>query len=714
MSEGERPGSEGDLPLRDLAAAYGVATEFADWQGRAAPVAAATVVAVLAALGVDAPTPAAVRRALDEHGRATWSRMLPPCVVTRQDRTRSVDVHVRHGDPVEVWIELEDGGIGPGLGQLENWTPPRDIDGRLVGQASFEVPGDLPLGYHTLRARSPHEEASTTLIVTPGRLRPPERLGARRAWGFAAQLYSVRSRGSWGVGDLADLADLAVWSAAEAGAGFVLVNPLHAAAPVVPLDPSPYLPSTRRYGNPIYLRVEAIPEFVDLDDAARARVLTLRRQVHEQLDGADRIDRDTAWTAKCAALRLVSEVPRRAGREIAYAAYRRREGPGLEDHATWCALAELHGAEWRCWPEALRDPRSPVTLAFRAEHAEAVDFHRWMQWVLDEQLAGAQAAARRAGMALGVVHDLAVGVSADGSDAWSLPDVFASGITVGAPPDAFNQHGQDWTQPPWRPDRLAAQAYAPFRDVVAAVLRHGGGVRVDHIMGLFRLWWIPVGGLPTDGTYVRYDHEALVGILALEAHRAGALVVGEDLGVVEPWVRTYLAERGILGTSILWFERDVDGAPLPPERWREDCLASVTTHDLPPTAGYLAGDHVRLRETLGLLTRPIAEELAADARERRAWLDELRRRGALSPDGPSDEEATVAALHRFLTWTPARLVAVALTDAVGDRRTQNQPGTRDEYPNWRVPLSGPDGVPLLLEDVFADRRAAALAAVVRP
>jgi 4-alpha-glucanotransferase len=243
-------------------------------------------------------------------------------------------------------------------------------------------------------------------------------------------------------------------------------------------------------------------------------------------------------------------------------------------------------------------------------------------------------------------------------------------------------------------------------------LRHAGGIRVDHVIGLFRLWWIPRGAGPKQGTYVRYDHEAMIGILALEAHRAGALVVGEDLGTVEPWVRDYLRERGILGTSILWFEFDWDGdgSPLKPELWREFCLASVTTHDLPPTAGYLAGDHVRLRDRLGILTRSLSEELAVDQAERQAWLDNLRSRGALQDH--ADVEETVRALHRYLTWTPARLLCLALTDAVGDQQAQNQPGTIDEYPNWRVPLTGPDGSPVMLEDVFTSRRASALAAVI--
>ena len=237
----------------------------------------------------------------------------------------------------------------------------------------------------------------------------------------------------------------------------------------------------------------------------------------------------------------------------------------------------------------------------------------------------------RAGMELGIMHDLAVGVDPNGADAWALQDVLALGVTAGAPPDEFNQLGQDWSQPPWRPDQLVERGYEPFRAMVNAILRHGGGVRVDHIIGLFRLWWIPKGALPTEGTYVRYDHEAMIGILALEAHRAEAVVVGEDLGTVEPWVRDYLSERGLLGTSILWFEldRDGDGGPLQAQRWREYCLSSVTTHDLPPTAGYLAGEHVRLREELGLLTRPVDEELADDRAEQAAWVDELRRVGLL-------------------------------------------------------------------------------------
>ena len=616
--------------------------------------------------------------------------------------------HVTHGEPARLWIRLEDGTVWAGLRQLDNFSPPYDLDGRLVGEATFELPENLPLGYHRLHLDEAGSAEGTAVIVTPAALKVPERLGTRRTWGLATQLYSVRSKRSWGVGDLTDLTDLAVWAGSRHHAGYVLVNPLHAAAPTAPMEPSPYLPTSRRFVNPLYLRVEAIAEFAYV--RGRQRIRKMQEDVQAGAKRVDTIDRDAAWAAKRAALEQVYRVPRSAGRDIAYAAFRDREGRALDDFATWCALAEVHGSDWHHWPQDLQHPDGPGIVAFATEHADEIDFHRWLQWQLDEQLTTAQGHALAAGMALGIMHDLAVGAHPNGADAWALQDVLALGVSAGAPPDAFNQQGQDWSQPPWRPDAMAEREYLPFRSLVNAVMRHAGGVRIDHIIGLFRLWWIPKGARPTEGTYVYCDHEAMIGILALEAHRAGALVVGEDLGTVEPWVREYLHERGIFGTSILWFEMDAEGRPLPGDRWREYSLSSVTTHDLPPTAGYLAGDHVRLRDRLGLLTRSFEDELAGDRADQDAWRGELRRVGLL--DDSADVDATVLALHRYLGRTPSKLLALSLSDAVGDRRTQNQPGTTDEYPNWRVPLSGPKGRPLLLEDVFRDHRAAMLAAAM--
>ena len=699
-----------DGALIELARRFGVATEYDDWVGHRVDVPEQTLIAVLGALGVPAAAADDRAVALARHDREHWSRALPPTIVGRAGTETAFWVHVTHGDAAHVWVRLEDGTERSGIRQLDNFTAPYDLDGHMIGEATFALPADLPLGYHRLHLRSGTGESSAALIVTPPWLGLPERLGNRRVWGLATQLYSVRSKRSWGVGDLTDLTDLAVWSAARHGAGYLLINPLHAAAPTKPMEPSPYLPTSRRFVSPLYLRVEVIPEYADLPK--RKEVRELHAELTRRAAKLDAIDRDAAWKAKRRALKLVHRVKRSAGRELAYAAFRVREGAALEAFATWCALAERYGDDWHEWPAALRHPEAEGVADFVDKNSTAVDFHRWMQWQLDEQLAGAQSAATRAGMPLGIMADLAVGVHPDGSDAWALQDVLALGVTAGAPPDEYNQLGQNWSQPPWRPDQLEDREYQPFRELIGGVLRHAGGVRIDHIIGLFRLWWIPEGALPTAGTYVRYNHEAMIGVVALEAHRAGAVVVGEDLGTVEPWVRDYLRERGLLGTSILWFERDHSGAPLAAEHWREYCLSSVTTHDLPPTAGYLAGDHVRLRDSLGLLTRPVAAEQIEDDREQAAWMAELRRVGLLAQDGEPDTEQVITALYRYLGRTRSRLLALALTDAVGDRRTQNQPGTTNEYPNWRVPLADPAGRPLLLEDVMADPRAAALCDVM--
>jgi len=703
--------------LAELATAHGVATDFWDWRGQHVVVTRDSIEAVLAALGVAAHTEESVWAALTDVRDQPWRRPLPPCVVVRSGRPAEVPVHVGHGEQVRVHVDLEDGGRVE-LAQADRWVPPRVVDGREVGEATFTVPGDLALGWHDLVAESgPAYDVvvRVPLVVTPDRLELPTRVADGPAtWGLMTQLYSVRSRRSWGHGDLDDLAELARWGGEELGAGFVLINPLHAPSPTVPVEPSPYLPVTRRFFSPLYIRVEQVPEHAYLTGAVRAEIERTALLQRAMSSSPGLIDRDAVWEAKRSALTLVHTVPRAAARESDYQAFLAREGSGLVDFATWCALAEVHGETWTAWPQPLQDPRSPAVTAARQELADRVDFFCWLQWILDEQLDAAQRRATSSGMALGIVHDLAVGVHQDGADTWALQDVMARGVSVGAPPDAFNQVGQDWSQPPWRPDRLAEAGYGPYRDMLRTVLRHAGGVRVDHILGLFRLWWVPEGRPAAEGTYVRFDHEALIGILALEAWRAGAVVVGEDLGTVEPWVRDYLTARGVLGTSILWFERDYQAdVALAPERWRPLCLASVTTHDLPPTAGYLAGEHIRIRDDLGLLTRPVDEERQLDESDRESWLALLVERGWLAAGAQHDVPAVTLALHRALAATPSRLLGMALTDIVGDVRAMNQPGTSDEYPNWQLPLADGDGAPVLLDDLVGSPRAAELAAAVR-
>lgn len=699
-----------DPTLAQLAEHFGIATEFWDWKGRHTEISDATVIAVLKSLEVDASTPESAWAALEELRLRPWRRALPPVTVLEQGQPGWVNVHVDSGAPAHVYVRLENGETRDAW-QVENNNADREVDGRWVGEATFQLPSDLPLGYHRLVLWSDPVEVQSQLIITPNFVGLPRSMNNKRTWGYAAQLYSVRSKNSWGIGDLADLADLATWSGTQQFAGYVLVNPLHAAQPAPPLEPSPYLPTSRMYVNPIYIRPEKIDEYASLSDQDRAKVDELRAELVDEIGGVDQILRDKAWTAKSKALKVIFAAGLRPARRMSFEAFKRREGRQLRDFATWCALYEVHGFDWRLWPAELRRPTSPQVAAFYKANSQAVEFYMWLQWIADRQLSATQNRAHDSGMPVGIIQDLAVGVNICGAETWMLSDVFAQGCTVGAPPDAFNQLGQDWGQPPWRPDRLADLAYAPFRTMVSNLLRHAGGVRVDHIIGLFRLWWVPEGLSAKEGTYVRYDHEALIGILALEAHRAQALVIGEDLGTVEPWVRDYLSRRGLLGTSVMWFEHGDDGRPLPPEHWREYCMASVSTHDLPPTAGYLAGDHIKLRHELGLLSESLDEELASSKDEQAAMIQLLRDRGALAHD-EDDVEQIVLAMHRMLSWAPSKVLNAALVDAVGDRRTQNQPGTIDEYPNWRVPLTGPQGEPLLLEDVFVSERANRLAAVM--
>ena len=695
--------------LVQLAQANGVSVEYWDYRGRPASPSRDTLVAVLAALGVPASTDEEVERSLRETELAPWRQVLPPTVVARQGVGTPVVVHVPDGVPVRVDVLLDDGSRRT-LAQTEDWTPPRYVDGVLTGQATFVLPTDLPLGWHELLAVVGENDTETrcALAVTPDHLDLPEAMG-ERGWGVMAQLYSARSRGSWGVGDADDLAEIASFLGDE-GADFLLINPLHAAEPSGEMTASPYLPVTRRFVNPIYIRPENILEVSRLSGPRRSLVQWALEEVEDSNLSAEPIDRDAAWKAKSEALEVIFAAGRSHARQRSFERFRAEQGEGLERFALWCALTEKYGPLAQ-WPERLRDAESAHVANEARTLSDRISYYAWLQWVVDEQLGRAQAVAKASGMALGIMDDLAVGVHPRGADVWGDPGAFAPGVCVGAPPDMYNQLGQNWSQPPWSPVRLAADSYRPLREMARTVLRHAGALRVDHVIGLFRLWWIPEGMRADQGAYVRYDYEAMVGVLLLEAHLAGAVVIGEDLGTVEPWVRDYLASRGVLGTAVLWFEKQDDGWPKYPEAYRSMQLATVNTHDLPPTAGYLADEHVALRERLGLLTEPV-EQVRAEARiERDRMLARLREHDLLGDD-PSEREV-VEALHRYVALTPARLVGVSLVDGVGERRAQNQPGTDQEYPNWKQPLADGSGDVVLVEDLPGNTRLSSLLAVVR-
>lgn len=691
----------GEDALAELAAAYGVATGYTDQQGRKVAVDPQAVRAVLAALDVDASDVAACRRSLVQATREQWLTVVAATLVLRElaanDPAPAYESQIRvpRGAAIGLKLICEDGSQRSDLGADIDVIAEHVIDGVHIEERRLLIPRSVPLGWHQLQVMVDGELTTSTVVVSPRRLEWPKRLGGR-ASGLAVQLYSVRSENSWGTGDLGDLADLANWFGRTWGLDYILVNPMHAAAPTVPMEPSPYLPVTRRYANPIYIHIESIPEFAQLPADELMQVVHAGQSVKSANHTSELLDRDRVWQAKDVALRMIHAHGLSPARELQFRDYCVQEGDGLESFALWCALAVKHGALWTEWPTELQDPTSPQVARIAHELADEVDYFKWLQWLIDEQMANATEVAREAGMQIGIMHDLAVGVHRFGADSWTERDVLAAGITVGAPPDHYNQLGQNWNQPPRRPDRLAQTGYAAWREMLQTLLRHSGGLRIDHVLGLFRQWWIPAGNSAKDGTYVRFDHEAMVDILVLEAHRMGALVVGEDLGTVEPWVRDVLADRGILGTSILWFERAGE-KPIPPEKWRSDVMASVTVHDLPPSQGYLAGDHVTLRHELGLLTDSLETEQQRHEGEIAGWKQLLTTRGLLR-DGASDDEVVVAA-HRLLAASGARLIAASLPDLVGERAIQNQPGTDKEYPNWQVPLCDERGEPVLIEDL---------------
>jgi len=548
--------------------------------------------------------------------------------------------------------------VGPGRPA----APPVDGPARLVLEDGTQLdvdgalPADLPLGYHCLTRLE--DGRQTTVVAGPGRACLPANVPA---WGWAVQLYGLRSSRSWGIGDL--------------GAGLLLVNPLHVALPGLPQTASPYFPSSRRFRNPLYLRVEDVPGAADLgselDDLAAAG---------RALNCEPRIDRDAVFRLKTDAL---DRLWRRFPGDPAFDRFCEEEGASLEGFATFSVLATTHGRGWQNWPEGLRHPDRPDVAAFKHEHADEVRFHQWLQWLVDGQL-------RAASTALPVVHDLAVGVDPDGVDAWLWQDSFALGMKVGAPPDEFNTQGQDWGLPPFDPWKLRSAAYLPFVQTIRAALRHAGGLRLDHVMGLFRLFWIPQGVSAAEGAYVRYPAADLLDIVALESHRAGAYVVGEDLGTVEPRVRAELADRNVLSYRLLWFE---DG---PPEGYPAQALAAVTTHDLPTVAGLWTGSDLDDQRSIGLQPNEEATEAI-----RRRLADTL----GLEDDARPDE--VVAGTCELLARAPSMLLTAALDDALAVKERPNMPGTTDEWPNWSIPL------PLPLEEIEDDPRPRRMADLLR-
>ena len=682
--------------LHELAERYGIVGEYVDQTGRERRrTSDETRVALLAAMGVDASTDEAAARALEALDAKRARELLAPVRVVA-DRTMPLALPVALGETlgqdVEWALELEEES---GRVRRQGGAFPRSAGSR----ASIPIAWRLEPGYHTvhvaLHGSRGTRDVRQSLVVVPSSCPTPDRLlHGRRLYGVTANLYTVRSARNWGAGDVGDLEALVRW-AGRIGAGFVGVNPLHALRNRGG-DISPYSPVSRLFRNVLYLDVERIPELARdaearamLDaPATRARLAALR--------AADAVDYDGVMALKRPILerlhaRFLADRDRgdAAERSRAYDRWVAAQGDALRDFATFLALEEAMAAEhpgarwWREWPERYRDAGSRAVAEFRAAHEARVDFHRWLQFELDRQLGDVAGVARDAGLAVGLYEDLAIGTSPSGSDAWSFADLFANGASVGAPPDVFQKDGQNWGLPPIDPHKLAADGYRYWIRLVRSALGHAGALRMDHVMGLFRQFWIPEGKTGRDGAYVRFPSDDLLGILALEATRAGALVVGEDLGTVPEEVPPALERWGVLSSKVLYFERD-EGGFRPAASYAARALATANTHDLPTIAGFWEGRDIALARELGTAD---GEETARRERERdgerAALLRRLREEGIVGEEDVPEGAALRGAVHDFLNATPSALVGLSLDDIVGETEPVNAPGVpADRFSSW--------------------------------
>ena len=531
------------------------------------------------------------------------------------------------------------------------------------------LPHDLPIGYHSLQLRK-KSSSPVQVIVSPGRCHFPPGL---RIWGWNAQLYATRSRDSWGMGDLADLRRLARW-AQSLGAGLMLINPLDAVPPVTPQEASPYSPSSRRYLNPLYLRIEELP-----NASERHPEIQRLANVGRALSETRLIDRDEVFRLKQEAFQLLWA---RFKGDPDFDQFLVTEGEALHTFGVFSVLAERHGADWREWPTQYRRPDSEAVRILARTESNRVRSHQWLQWLLNRQLAGAA-------QSCPLMQDLPIGFSRGGADAWVWQDLIAAEMSIGAPPDLYNTDGQDWGLPPFIPHKLRAVRYEPFIQTIRAALRHAGGLRIDHVMGLFRLWWVPRGGAAKNGGYVRYPADDLLAIIAIESQRAEALVVGEDLGTVEVGVRETLADRNVLSYRLLWFEEE------PPLAYPVKALAAITTHDLPTLAGVWTGADLDTQRQIGLEPDTAANE---------KFREKLIKTSGLGAD--AYVRLAITKTFEQLAVAPSAIVMATMEAACVATERPNMPTGGDRYPNWSIAL------PLSLEQLETSEHARTLAGIL--
>jgi (1->4)-alpha-D-glucan 1-alpha-D-glucosylmutase len=708
--------------LERLAERYGIALAYHDIWGERHRVAPGSLAAILGAMGVSAGDERAAEAALRADEERSWRRVLPPVMVVRADRLPArvrLNLPAALDDATLAWRVREESGAEH-VGELRPGALPllgsATCGGEALSARELALPVEPPPGYHRLEIlRDGAPLAATPLVVAPATCyTPPAFEGGARVWGVTVQLYAVRSARNWGIGDFTDLCTLVeLWGAR--GAAMIGVSPLHALFPHNPAHASPYSPSSRLFANTLYIDVEAVDDYRECEEV-RTQVRSAAFQARlKALREADLVDYPAVAAAKSEVLeRLYAHFRRRhlepdapgTPRARAFRAFQAREGERLRRHALFEALQErFHRADpavwgWPVWPAECRDPASPDVEHLAERLRERVEFYEYLQWQADVQLAAVGRRSFELGLAVGLYQDLAVSVDRAGAETWSNQGLYAEAASVGAPPDDFSLGGQDWGLPPLVPERLREAAFAPFVATLRANMRHAGALRIDHVMGLMRLFWVPPGGVPKDGAYVHYPLDDLLGLVALESRRNRCLVVGEDLGTVPDEARAALGAAGVLSYRLLYFERNTAGDFKAPAEYPAQAIVAASTHDLPTLAGWWAGADLVLRESLGLFPSPAVRDAQVVARAQdRARLLLALERESLLPAGasvnpvsqPEMTPALARALHVYLGRSPAALLAVQLEDVLGVADQVNVPGTTDLHPNWRRKL------PLALE-----------------
>ncbi|CAN5312467.1 4-alpha-glucanotransferase [soil metagenome] len=697
--------------LRKLSARLGIVDAYLDQTGVSLrQTSDETRERLLDAMGYDVSTEEMTGRALRKLRRQKACEWIAPVRVVRQRSRALSNVRVRVPSTPAAEIEWR---LTLVTEEEITWQWTGVTHGGPRRRMNLELPVKPPLGYHDLRiafiADGREWSATQRLIVVPTRCTPPElRLHGKRGFGITTNLYTVRSNENWGAGDIGDVRTIAQW-VGQYGGAFVGTNPLHALRNCG-YDVSPYSPITRLFRNPLYLRVQDVPQLAQ-DAEARAMIAAPEFQAElAELRAASMLDYERVMWLRKPVLeslhRTFLEHEERADTPIgrAYETYLKREDPPLTRFATYMAISEREGPDARQWPEELRDSNGPAVAALREELADRVDYHRWLQFEIDRQLGVAAADALQAGLSLGMYQDLAVGSSSSGSDVWAHPELFIQGATVGAPPDMYSDEGQNWGLPAINPHALRASGYDHWTRLLRAGFRHTGALRIDHALGLFRMFWVPLGHSAKQGAYMRSFSADLFGILALESVRHNALVVGEDLGTVPADVPGVLAKWGVLGSKVQVFEREFHTGRFREARdYPRMALATVNTHDLPPLVGWAEARDIMLRSEVGDLTDPGQASSMRQSRmnDLSALVTSLIDAGLMPHDAHSQvtSDTLIPAVHAFIRRTPSALVGLSLDDLAHEATPVNIPGVwQDRYASWSRRMRE------TLEEVFAASR----------